>query len=109
GAAKRITFMGTKSLRKNPGWKLEQATIDIVAAARAKLSLTNAEVIDLWANAWQEQQLKARSGPVIGPAGIGGSGSGGYIPSEYPVDKPIAERDVQTNPVRSPMISPAEL
>lgn len=52
-----------KSLRKNPGWKLEQATIDIVAAARAKLSLTNAEVIDLWATAWQQEQAEARSAP----------------------------------------------
>jgi hypothetical protein len=59
----------TKSLRKNPGWKLEQATIDIVAAARSKLGLTNAEVIDLWANAWQKEQAAARE-PVVAINGV---------------------------------------
>ena len=57
-----------KSLRRNPGWKLEPETIDIVAAARGVLGLTNAEVVHAWAMAWQEQQAAQREAP--GPMAV---------------------------------------
>ncbi len=51
-----------KSLRRNPGWKLEPATIDIVSAARTKLNKTAAQVIHLWAMEWQNSMAEARTG-----------------------------------------------
>lgn len=72
-----------KSLRKNPGWKLEQATIDIVAAARGKLGITNAEVIDLWANAWQKQQVEERVVPS-GSTNIMVTSPGSTVDSDRP-------------------------
>lgn len=71
--------IGTK---RNPGWKLEQATIDIVVAARGALKLKgNADVIAHWAQSWQNQQAAARGEvprvvdlPMVGgsfPEGMG--------------------------------------
>lgn len=51
-----------KSLRRNPGWKLEPATIDIVAAARTATGKTAAQVIHAWAMAWQEGVAAKREG-----------------------------------------------
>jgi hypothetical protein len=73
-----------KSLRRNPGWKLEPATIDIVAAARTATGKTAAQVIHAWAMAWQEGVKAERDGekksePAFGMAVI-------------PADKPLAVR-----------------
>lgn len=79
-----------KSLRRNPGWKLEPSTIDIVTAARGKLGLTNAEVIDLWANAWQKQQADSRA---VDAGGLEPAISAVFVPAgAVASDRPTAAR-----------------
>lgn len=51
--------MPTKSLRKNPGWRLDQETLDIVGEARVALQLANHEVIALWAKQWKDGPKKS--------------------------------------------------
>jgi len=45
------------SLKKNPGWKLELETIELVQEAREKMGLkSNADVVSAWATAWKEKK-----------------------------------------------------
>lgn len=53
--------MSTHSQRRNPGWRLDQETLDIVAEARGELALANHEVIARWAMQWKENQSRQKN------------------------------------------------